>query len=162
MRYAALLLLFAVSSCQARQVQTPVLAPAAEVPEDQKTAIEGVVEQYRQAYEVVSLEALSTLYSQDLDLVLVYQGQQHQGWTAVQAFLTTHFEGASEIRMGIKNVAIRSLGPDSVTVTAQRDSSIKNGAITVTETGMLTLVIQKRDERWLVVAEHFSYPPSGA
>ena len=162
MRYAALLLVLAITSCQARQVQAPTQAPVVAIPEDQKTAIEGVVEQYRQAHEVSSLKALEALYSQDLDLVLVYQGQQHQGWTAVQTFLAARFEGADEVRMGIKEVAIRSTGPNSAIVTAKRDSSVKNGAITLTETGILTLALQKREGRWLVVAQHFSYPPSVA
>jgi uncharacterized protein (TIGR02246 family) len=131
---------------------TPALAP------ESVASIEGVVEQYRQAYEVGSAEALAALYSQDLDLVLVYQGQEHRGWTAVQTFLAGRLEGASSVRMSVKDVTIRELGEGAAVVTARRESSIGDGSVTVSENGMLTLALQNQQGRWMVVAEHFSYP----
>lgn len=160
MRFATLLLTFALTACGGSRPMAEVQSPTPELPQDQVAAIEGVVEQYRQAYEVVSLEALEGLYSQDLDLVLVYQGKEHRGWTSVQAFLTERLAGASSVRMGMKDVSIRDLGPGVAVVSARRESSIGDGAVTVTETGILTLVVQNQQGRWMVVAEHFSFPTS--
>ncbi len=158
MRCAAIVVLFLVASCGAATPIAEVESPAATVPEDQATAIRGVVEQYRQAYEVGSAEALYSLYAKDLDVVVVYQGQVHQGWTAVQAFLASKLEGASQVRMAIKDLSIREFGPKGAILTATRTSSIGDGSVSVTETGTLSLVLQNREGKWMVVAEHFSYP----
>tara|TARA_R110002073_G_scaffold336295_1_gene531829 strand:- start:27339 stop:27827 length:489 start_codon:yes stop_codon:yes gene_type:complete len=160
MRSSAIVLLFVLASCGASTPMAEVEAPMSTVPQDQQTAIRGVVEQYRQAYEVGSAEALHELYAKDLDLVLVNQGKVHQGWTSVQAFLTSRLEGASQVRMSIKDISIREFGPDGAILTATRTSSIGDGSVSVTETGVLSLVLQNQEGQWKVVAEHFSFPTS--
>lgn len=154
----ALLLLFVMAACGARSVG-PVDDPAAtEVTEDVAKAVEGALEQYRQAYEVRSLEALGALYQQDLDLVLIYQGRSHRGWTQVEAFLANRLAGASKVRINIKDLAVQELGPTSAMATAKMETTIGDDATTVTEKGELSLVFRKIGDKWMVVAEHFSYP----
>lgn len=158
MRCAALVLIAFLASCGASTPLAEVESPASTVPQDQQTAIRGVLEQYRQAYEVGSAEALHAVYSKDLDVVLVYQGKVHQGWTSVESFLAGKLEGASQVRMTFKDVSIREFGPDGAILTATRTSSIGDGSVSVTEVGALSLVLQNHDGQWMVVAEHFSYP----
>jgi len=158
MRFPALLVLLVLASCGASQPPPPEEAPKPVTTEEQRTAVAGVVEQYRQAYEVASMDALASLYAQDLDVVLVYEGASYSGWSAVQAFLEKKLAGASSVRMAMKDVSIRGLGPDAAVVTATRESSIGDGSVTLTEKGVLTLVLEKQQGRWMVVAEHFSYP----
>lgn len=132
--------------------------PVAPAADDSARAIEGVVEQYRQAYEVRSLEALGLLYSQDLDLVVVFQGRAHRGWSQVEEFLAQRLEGATKVRMVIKDLSIQPLSPSSAVASATLESSIGDDAATVTERGTLTLVLRKVGEGWKLVSEHFSYP----
>lgn len=158
MRMVGLLVVALLNACgagQARQVGQP--APEA-VPEDVARAIEGAVEQYKQAYEVRSLEALGALYTHDLDVVSVYQGRTHQGWSQVEADLRMRLQDATKVRMVIKDLSIQALGSDVAVATAGLERSIGDDATTMTERGALTLVFRKIDDRWMLVTEHFSYP----
>ncbi|MCP4446276.1 MAG: nuclear transport factor 2 family protein [Myxococcales bacterium] len=158
MRSAALVVVLFLAACGASQSKAAETVPVEVVPEDTRLAAEGVLEQYRQAFEIASIEALTPLYSQDLDLLLVYQGKEHRGWTAVLAFLTQRLNGVSSVRMSFKDVSIRELGTGIAMIHATRESSMGDGSITVSERGILTLILQNRDGRWMVAAEHFSYP----
>ena len=149
-----------LASCAGSRPEAAVAEPMAEVPDDKRAVIEGVLEQYRQAYEIAGIEALAELYSQDLDLVLVYQGQKHQGWTAVSEYLVKRLAGATTVRMSMKDVVIHEVGDVGALVTATRETSMGDGSVTVTDRGVLTLVLRNQDGRWMVVAEHFSYPTS--
>lgn len=154
----ALLLLFVLAACGARSVG-PVDDPApTEVAEDVAAAIAGAVEQYQQAYEVRSQEALAALYQQDLDLILIYQGRAHRGWTQVKDFLESRLTGATKVRINIKDLIVQELGPASAMATAKMETTIGDDATSVTEKGELSLVFRKIGDKWKVVAEHFSYP----
>ena len=60
--------------------------PAAKVAaKDAGTAVHDAIEQWRQGYEVRSLDALSKLYAHDLDVVVVQNGQAQIGWSAIEA-----------------------------------------------------------------------------
>lgn len=133
----------------------PVAEP---VPADVARAIEGAVEQYRQAFEVVSPEALSELYTHNLDVVMVHQGRAHLGWSQIEAAHRARFQDVTKVRMVISSLSIQALGDEVAVATAGLESSIGDDATTTTEKGMVTLVFRKIEDRWMVVAEHFSYP----
>ncbi len=140
---------------QAPKVEEPALAP---VPVDVARAIEGAVEQYRQSYEVNSLEALGQLYVRSLDVVSVYQGKTFQGWSQVEADQRKRLQGATKVRMVIADLSIQALGTEVAVATARLERTIGDDATTVTERGTVNLVFHNVEGKWLVVAEHFSYP----
>lgn len=157
-RIVLLLLASSAFACGSRAVGEVSEPTSSVVTEDIAKAIEGAVEQYRQAYEVRSPEALSALYRQDLDLKLVFQGRLHEGWTQVETFLAARLAGASKVRMVVSDLRVQELGAMAALATARLESTIGDDASTVTEKGVLTLVFQKTSGSWLIVAEHFSYP----
>ncbi len=147
-----------MSACGSRAVG-PVQEPTTNEPgEDVVKAVQGAVEQYRQAYEVHSVEALAAIYSHDLDLSLVYQGRLFRGWSQVEAHLAERLSGASKVRMTIKDTSVQDLGGSSALATTSLEITVGDDATSVTETGTLSLIFQKSGDNWLVVAEHFSYP----
>ena len=121
----------------------------------------GAVEQYRQAYHVRSLEALSSVYSHSLDVMVVHQGEPTQGWSAVESYLGALLRQSKEIRVAVSEVNVVSLGAAGAAVTARVSREISDGVTNVKEDGMLTLALRLEGERWVVVSEHFSYRPGG-
>ena len=131
---------------------------AAPVPTDVRRAIEGAVEQYRQAYEVQSLDGLGNLFVHDLDVVSVYQGQVYQGWSQIKADQTRRLQDATKVRMVITDLNIQALGTEVAVATAGLERNIGDDATTTTARGTVTLVFHKSEERWKIASEHFSYP----
>lgn len=119
----------------------------------------GAAEQYRQAWEVRSFDALAELYAQDLDVVVVHQGESHHGWTDVQRYLKQLLGSAAEVHMKLSEVTVTALGPAGAAVAAELRREINDGTSAVIEEGALTLALRKDGDRWLIVSEHFSFPP---
>lgn len=146
--------MFAGCGAKAPKVQEPVQAA---VPENVARAIEGAVEQYRQAYEVHSVDALGEIFIHNLDAVSVYQGRAHYGWSQIQADQGKRLKDVTKVRMTITDLSIQALGPDTAVASAGLERTIGDDSSTVTERGALTLVFHKIEDRWMVAAEHFSY-----
>jgi uncharacterized protein (TIGR02246 family) len=120
-----------------------------------------LAEQWRQAWETRSAEALAPLYSHDTDLVVVDQGATYLGWTAVETYLSTKSGAAKEIHLTLADVAPVALGSDGAVVNATLTREINDGVSSLTERGTLTLVVRSgADGTWVIVTEHYSYPPS--
>jgi uncharacterized protein (TIGR02246 family) len=115
------------------------------------------IEQWRQAYEVKSYEALAKLYAQNLDLVVVDGGIPIFGWPSVDAMLKDRLGRYKEVHVRLKDIQVQSLGPHAATATAAMTRELGDGTTTVTESGALTVVLRKADDAWLIVTEHYSY-----
>lgn len=160
---AALGLVVAVAACGAGTTSpaTPGGAeaePAAPVSVVQ--AAQAVLEQYRQAHEVRSMDALAPLYAATPELVRVWQGRRTTGWEAVRPELAGVLGRAERIKLRIGDVTVSALGKDGATVTASVSRIIADGVTSVRVDGVLTLAVRRQDDRWVIVGEHFSYPPS--
>jgi len=121
--------------------------------------VKRTVEQYRQAYEVRSLEALAPLYAKGEGIVITHQGKTHRGMTQVAAYLNRLLRRAQYIRMKTSGLTVIALGSAGASVTATVNRAIGDGVTTVESTGTLTLGLKLVDKRWVIVSEHFSYPP---
>jgi ketosteroid isomerase-like protein len=127
------------------------------MPENQLNAVRGTVEQWRQAYEVRSVDALARLYSQDPELVVVVEGRATRGWPAVQSGLTERLSAAKDVRVRFNDVAVVPVGEAGASVFARMTREITDGVTTVTEDGVLTLALRRGDASWQIVSEHYSY-----
>src|SRR4051812_26551754 len=77
MRFLVLALLAACAHGKQMRVETQA---SQLTPKEVTVATRGVIEQWRQAYEVRSIDALEQLYSHDPDIVLVNDGVTLIGW----------------------------------------------------------------------------------
>lgn len=136
---------------------TPATGAAAASSQEVVAGAKATIEQWRQAYEVRSVDALAKLYAHDLDVVVVQQGVPHLGWTAVQALLDERIGHASAIHVRLKDVQVTALAPTVAAAVATMSREVSDGATTVTETGTLTLVVRKTDAGWVITSEHYSY-----
>src|SRR6185503_20510441 len=78
----ALVAALAAGGCPPRSTP-PTVAPALGLTAD----VTGAIEQWRQAYEVRSMDALARLYSRDPSLAIVQDGTRQLGWAAIEPAL---------------------------------------------------------------------------
>ncbi|MBE7454584.1 MAG: nuclear transport factor 2 family protein [Kofleriaceae bacterium] len=135
--------------------------PADPAAADAFSAVFRAVEQWRQGWEVRSLDALAPLYRQDGNTVVVHQGRAHVGWPQAQIYLRQAVDGARAVHLTIENGQVTALGPGGAHFSARLVREISDGAVTVTDEGFLTLTFARSasGERWEIVSEHYSYPP---
>lgn len=157
MRHAAVLaLVLAAAGCPAtRPAETTPAASLA--PKDVVAAAKGTIEQWRQAYEVRSFDALAKLYAHESDLVVVQDGTPLLGWSTVEPALRERLGKAKEIHVRLKDVTVASLGPSAAAALATMTREISDGVTTVTENGALTLVLRRGGDGWQIVQEHYSF-----
>lgn len=124
---------------------------------DPFSAVFRAVEQWRQGWEVRSMDALAPLYRHDDHTVVVYQGQPHLGWPQAETFLRRSVDGAREIHLSLDDGRVSALGDDGATFAARLTREVSDGAVTVSDQGYLTLTFARSGDVWQIVAEHYSY-----
>jgi uncharacterized protein (TIGR02246 family) len=160
MRHAILILALVATACPASKSADTTPSHEA-TPKEVVAAGRGAIEQWRQAYEVRSIEALAKLYAHDLDVVVVQDGVPLIGWSAVEAMLKDRIVRAKEIHVRLKEIQVTSLAPNVASAIATMTREVGDGVTTVTENGALTLVLRKDGGTWLIVSEHYSYKRPG-
>jgi ketosteroid isomerase-like protein len=153
---AALVALVLGAACKHNK-SAEATVPTSTAPKDVVEMARNAIEQWRQAYEARSLDALQKLYAHETDVVVVLDGQAMIGWPSVETMLKDKIARAKEIRVSLKDVTVKSLAPEAASAVATMTREIGDGVTTVTENGALTLVLRKDESGWKIVAEHYSY-----
>jgi SnoaL-like domain len=128
---------------------TTVKAP---VSSDTSAAASTILEQWRQAYEVRSVEALAKLYDPSDRLVYVHQGKRFTGWPSAAAAITERLAGVTELRLDLRDISVRSVGGATL-LNANMTVEMTASATTVKESGVISMVIVDG----IITAEHFSF-----
>jgi ketosteroid isomerase-like protein len=161
MRHAAIFVVALVlAGCPRGGGDTTPARPA--TPKEVVAAARATVEQWRQAYEVRSLEALAKLYAHEIDLVVVQDGVPIVGWTSVEGMLKDRLARNKQIHIRLKDIQVQSLGEAGAVATAVMTRELGDGVTTVTEGGALTIVLRRDGDAWLIVTEHYSYKRAGS
>ncbi len=150
----AALVLSLLTACPAKGPEAPV-APA--TPAEVVAIAKATVEQWRQGYEVRSVDALAKLYAHDLDTAIVTEGVALTGWTAIEASLRDKLGRAGAIRMRLKDIQVTAQDATVATVVATLTRETTFEAATTTENGTLTLVLRRAGDGWVIALEHYSY-----
>jgi len=148
----ALVVAIAAAGCPPRPA-----APVAAAPTELVAAVKGTIEQWRQAYEVRSMEALARLYIHEPGLAVIQDGALQLGWVAVESALRSRLARATEIRVRIKDLQVAALGAGAAVAIAAMTRESTDGATTVREAGVVTLVLREDPEGWAIASEHYSY-----
>ncbi len=161
MRHVAIFVVTLVlAGCPRSGGDTTPARPA--TPKEVVAAARATVEQWRQAYEVRSFDALARLYAHDLDLVVVQDGVPTSGWQSVEGMLKDRLARYKEIHVRLKDIQVQSLCDTGAVATAVMTRELGDGVTTVTESGALTIVLRKESDAWLIVTEHYSYKRAGS
>jgi ketosteroid isomerase-like protein len=151
----------ALAACHpAPATTTPSAAPP--TPAEVDTAVKSRIEQYRQGYEVRSLDALAPLYSKTDDLSITVQGRTLRGWTSVQDSLGAFLTKVVTVKVRVSELHVIALGDSGALATMSVHRSYGDGVTTVDEKGTLLLVFRRSGEDWLIVAESYSYASAPA
>jgi ketosteroid isomerase-like protein len=154
-----LIVLACVSGCGGSQA-----APAASGSEtggDVTQGARGLVEQWRQGWELRSVEALGKLYPHDLDVILVEQGRAQRGWTPIELYLSTRLGAAKDVHVKLDDLQVVAAGAAGAAASATITREISDGVATTKETGVVTWTLRAEgDGTWRIIAEHYSYPPT--
>jgi ketosteroid isomerase-like protein len=156
-----LVCLCVVTACRAAPLATPAdTTPPTPTQVDQ--AVKSRIEQYRQGYEVRSLDALIPIYSKTDDLTLTVQGRTQRGWPQVQEWLGAFLGKATTVKLRMAELQVVTLGDTGALATMVMHRTYGDGVTTIDEEGTLLLVFRRTGDEWLIVAEAFSYaPPTG-
>ena len=141
-------------------VARPEPGAATTAPVDADGAIRAMLEQWRQAYEGRSSEALAKLYVHDASLRVVEDGAAVHGWTAFELALRDRPGKATAIHVRFEDIQVHTVGATGfIIATLLRDRS--DATSTVTDKGVVTLVLRAaepgNETGWVIVAEHTSY-----
>jgi ketosteroid isomerase-like protein len=158
---AAFVVAVVVAACHpAPAATTPNAAPPTPVEVD--AAVKSRIEQYRQGYEVRSLDALAPLYSKTDDLSITVQGRTQRGWAQAQESLGGFLSKAVTVKVRVSELQVIALGDAGALATMSLHRSYGDGVTTVDEIGTLLLVFRRSGEDWLIVAESYSYASAPA
>lgn len=149
----ALLAALAAGGCPTKPAAPVEAAP----PVGLVAGVRGTIEQWRQAYEIRSMDALAKLYAHDARLAIVQDGALQLGWAAIEPVLRERLARATAIRVRITDLQVSPLGEDAAVATARMTRESTDGMTTVTENGVVTLALRKDDAGWAIAGEHYSY-----
>ena len=156
MRSLLITLAILVAGCPGGGSREPV-APSAVTPKEVVIAVKATIEQWRQGYEVRSVDTLAKLYAHDLDVIVVQEGLTMIGWSSVEAYLKDRIARAGQIHIRLKDIQVISLGLEAASAAATMTRELTDGTTTVAESGTLTLVVRRTAEGWVISSEHYSY-----
>lgn len=160
MKHAAILVVALIlTGCPKGKGDTTPTTPSA--PKEVVAGARGTIEQWRQAYQARSFDALAKLYAHELDLVVVQDGQPLVGWTSVEGMLKDRLARYKEIQVRLKDIQVVALGGTAATATTAMTRELSDGVTTIAESGALTVVLRKEGDAWLIVAEHYSFKRGG-
>ena len=151
------ILVSGVAGCPGGGGSKDPVAPSAVTPKEVVSAVKATIEQWRQGYEVRSVDTLAKLYAHDLDVVVVQEGLTMIGWSSVEAYLKDRIARAGQIHIRLKDVQVISLGLEAASAIATMTRELTEGTTTVTESGTLTLVVRRTGDGWVISSEHYSY-----
>ena len=155
MRSLVVALAILVAGCPGKS-RAPT-GPSATTPKEVVTAVKATIEQWRQGYEVRSVDALSKIYAHDLDVVVVQEGLTMIGWSSVEAYLKDRIARAGAIHIRLKDVQVVAIGLEGASAVATMTRELTNDNTTVSENGTLTLVLRHTNDGWVISLEHYSY-----
>lgn len=135
----------------------PAPPPVAAAPVGLVAGVKGTVEQWRQAYEVRSMEALAKLYAREPGLAIVEAGVLQLGWTAIEPILRARLDRARAFHVRISELEITALGDAAALAVGAMTRESSDGTTTVTETGVVMFALKTTATGWVIAGEHYSY-----
>ncbi|MGC9516657.1 MAG: nuclear transport factor 2 family protein [Methanomicrobiales archaeon] len=127
-----------------------------------ESAVKELLERYTQAYASKDMEKMMSLFPDDPDLVFIGTGEDEwvQGFEELKKGFKRDFKQADEIDVGFENLSISSSGHVAWASMRMMMNAMVSGEEVIL-VGRLSIVVEKRDDRWFIVHLHFSLPASG-
>jgi ketosteroid isomerase-like protein len=151
--------LLAAAAC-AGAPAAPASQPAASRPVT-AADVRGVVEEWRQAFEVHSLDKLVALYDHSDDLIVVRESRRLRAWSSFYPELKEFITRNPKIQLRLGDLSTAALGPGGAVASSTALRRYGDEHTMREEQGALTLVLRRGDDGvWRIVAEHWSFAPA--
>jgi len=120
--------------------------------------LNGIAEAYGKKDE----GSMMAKFAADPDLISVGTGidEWRIGWDALKSGVERDFAQAREVSMSVSRNIVRTTG-DIAWFAAEMDVRINTGDSETSAPARYTGVLERRDNKWLIVQSHFSLPASG-
>ena len=134
-----------------------VVAPciAAEINPETKEELKVVRDQYREAFKLKNIDAVVAMYAPDAVLMGTGPGELYEGADAIRAAHVEFFKNFDKEEQSIEWVKFGAKGDVAwVAVTEKFTSYMKSKKIEFQINS--TMVLEKRNGKWVIVVRHFS------
>ena len=124
---------------------------------DSVAAARDVLESQRQAWNRADIDAFMAGYWHDDDLRFAGGDQFRTGWQAtIDRYRRTYPDAAAMGRLDFDLVEVRALAPDVVYVFGRWSLQREQDAADRRPHGLFTLIVERKDGRWVVTRDHTS------
>ena len=123
--------------------------------------IKVILDRYHLAQQKEDMTALSALFAQDDELIVFgfRQGERHVGWEAVRDWYQRQMDSVEGLQTTLKDQVTRiSKGGKAAWVSSLCHSRGTIGSQAVEMDYRITVVLEKRGGKWLIVHLHSSLP----
>ena len=119
---------------------------------------------FNEAWKERDMSFIRSFYAHDPDMLLFFERRQLRGWDKVETLYENMFAHAlpGSVKSDYSNIDVMASG-DLAYVAANFDLQVTNpDGEELTDEGRVTVVFERRGDRWLVVHRHTSFqaPPA--
>lgn len=130
----------------------------------EKANIQSMLDKFHQAINNENLGMLSQVFASDDDIVLINADSTKAiGWKSVEENLQKWFDSSENISYTFKDefIKIHPSGKSAWVLFIQDGNEIYQDKPTSFEGVRATFGLEKRNDNWVIVQAHFSFPVSG-
>ena len=124
-----------------------------------ESEINDVLNNYANAYSDKDIKSMMSLFADDPDFVAIGTGRDEwiNGHNQLKNGFLRDFSQADEIEVAFEKITVSNAGNVSwVSATMTMNAEIEDAELILG--GRLSLVLEKRDNKWLITHIHFSLP----
>jgi uncharacterized protein (TIGR02246 family) len=137
--------------------EQPPTPPANFLPDEQR--IDGLISEMLGAWQIGDIDKLHKAYADDVSVVSGLWGPPVMGWTNYLSSYQTQRARTHQVRMERTNTLVRVAGPSAWACYQWDFAGVVDGQPTTAQ-GQTTLVLQKRNDEWVIVHNHTSIVPN--
>ncbi|GAB6055949.1 hypothetical protein JCM15415_12650 [Methanobacterium movens] len=123
--------------------------------------VKEVLNLYAKFYQEKDLDSLLNLCAPDQDLIFIGAGEDEwvQGWDEIKKGFKRDLEQADEIKIDYGSLNISASGPVAWSSSTMHMEVVVDDEKVILK-GRLSMILEKREDKWLIVHLHFSIPSS--
>lgn len=151
-----LILALLLAACGGSQ-PAPATPTVPQTPEATVIQVQGLIEQWRQAHEVRSVDAISGLYANTSQVEAIHQGRRVRGWPNLRDAITSFFAAHAQIKVLVADLVVVAFAGEGAIATANVTRRYGDGVTTVEEAGAMLWILSRTGDAWKIVGESWSY-----